>query len=189
MLGRCYDAKHSGYPHYGGRGIAVCDAWRQSFPAFLQWAHAAGGYRFDKSVDRIDGDGHYYPENCRWATAKQQATNRRKAVPTNHHVVTHDGKSLNLSEWSRFLGIPYTTLCRRFHAGRRGKDLLRLSAVARYRKALAVTQTKNGKAKLLTEEVEAIRVSVLSTSLLARQYRVSPSSISMIRHGHRRSAA
>ena len=78
MLRRCYceaDAKH--WPDYGGRGIRVCDEWRSNFTAFWEWAWSHG-YDPALTLDRIDTDGSYCPENCRWATAVEQMVNTRE---------------------------------------------------------------------------------------------------------------
>lgn len=75
MLDRCYNSNHNAFYLYGGRGISVCDEWRNDFWAFKAWA-VENGYDDGLSLDRIDGNGDYEPSNCRWATRQQQVDNQ-----------------------------------------------------------------------------------------------------------------
>lgn len=110
MKRRCYSPKVEMYPIYGGRGIKVCDRWRDSFEAFLaDMGPKPAGF----SLDRIDPDGNYEPGNCRWATAGEQSRNRRTA-----RMLTINGVTRNLSEWSRLTGLRHTTILWRLRNGK-----------------------------------------------------------------------
>ena len=76
MKNRCYQKSYHAFRHYGGRGIIVCDEWRDNFQAFYVWA-MANGYADNLSIDRIDVNGNYEPSNCRWVTMSEQNKNKR----------------------------------------------------------------------------------------------------------------
>lgn len=101
---RCTNEHDPAFQNYGGRGIRICDEWRDSFEAFRTWAEA-NGYADDLTIDRIDVDGDYAPENCRWATRKEQQNNTRRNV-----LVTYRGQLLTLMQASEASGISYSVL-------------------------------------------------------------------------------
>lgn len=109
MIRRCANASRTGYTRYGGRGITVCDRWR-SFDAFL--ADMGKPPTATHSLDRIDNNGPYAPDNCRWATPKEQSNNSRR--PT---FITHENRTLNLSEWATELGLNAGAISNRIRAG------------------------------------------------------------------------
>lgn len=108
---RCGCSSDHSYKRYGGRGITVCDEWLHSFEAFRDWA-LANGYRDDLTIDRIDNDGPYCPENCHWATMKQQNNNQSR-----NRVITHNGESRTLAQWAELTGINPETLRNRLNKG------------------------------------------------------------------------
>lgn len=106
---RCNNPNGQDYNRYGGRGISVCKEWNESYQAFKDWALASGYVDSpDFTIDRIDVNGNYDPDNCRWANAKQQANNRR-----SNHWLSYNDETHTVSEWSDITGIPYHTLLAR----------------------------------------------------------------------------
>ena len=105
MLQRCTRPTHHKYPNYGGRGITVCIEWR-TFEGFHKWA-TSNGYGEGLSLDRIDTNGNYEPNNCRWADQRTQQNNKRTNV-----WLERDGEIHTLAEWSRLLDINYDWLAR-----------------------------------------------------------------------------
>ncbi|MBM7049710.1 hypothetical protein [Rhizobium lusitanum] len=107
MIGRCYIESATGYKNYGGRGIKVCDEWRNSFEAFF--AHIGVRPSAQHSIDRYpDVDGNYEPGNVRWAISTDQARNKR-----NNYLVTINEETKTLAEWCESLGLPYGTISSR----------------------------------------------------------------------------
>lgn len=106
MIQRCTNPNSTYFPRYGGRGITVCHEWRTR-NNFKEWA-LSHGYRNDLTIDRIDNDKGYSPDNCRWVTPSQNCCNR-----STTHFVTAFGKRQSLMEWSRELNISYNTLKKR----------------------------------------------------------------------------
>lgn len=101
---RCYNSKHICYQNYGGRGITMCDDWKNDFKSFYNWS-MNNGYQQNLSIDRINNDGNYEPSNCRWTNRKTQNNNTR-----HNHYITYNGKTLTLAQWSEELGFTYSCL-------------------------------------------------------------------------------
>lgn len=121
MKSRCANPNAKKYSLYGGRGITVCDEWMHSFTAFKEWA-IANGYDYnaaygDCTLDRIDVNGNYCPENCRWADAKTQAQNKRPSMHKTHGLeIDYDGRHfISISEIARHYGFHPSRLERRIH--------------------------------------------------------------------------
>lgn len=104
MKQRCYNKNSADYMRYGGRGITICDEWLNNFAMFQEWSYA-NGYREYLTIDRIDNDKGYSPDNCRWATEKEQANNRHKTI-----TITYQGETKPLTYWAELKGIPYSVL-------------------------------------------------------------------------------
>jgi len=110
MKERCNRVKHPWYHAYGGRGIKICEEW-DDFSKFRKWA-MANGYSNELTIDRIDCNGNYEPNNCRWATMKEQQNNKR-----NNRIIEYKGEKYTLTQLAEKIGINKTTLKERLNAG------------------------------------------------------------------------
>ena len=119
MKTRCYNSNSKAYKDYGGRGITVCDEWKNDFKAFYDWS-MANGYTDELSIDRIDVNGNYEPSNCRFADRKTQQRNRRDNIK-----IEYQGEKQCLVDIARLLGIRPDVLYYRYHKGDRGERLFR----------------------------------------------------------------
>lgn len=118
MRERCYNPNDKRYSVYGGRGITVCDEWKESFIPFYEWA-MSHGYSNHLTLDRIDVNKGYYPENCRWADMKTQQNNR-----SNNHRLEYMGETHTINEWASIVGIKRQTIQRRIKVGWSVEDAL-----------------------------------------------------------------
>ncbi len=115
LIQRCTNPSNHNYPNYGGRGITVCKSWRQSFTAFYT---DMGDKPVGASIDRINNNGPYSPENCRWASRTEQANNRRVArMSSRSRLISYNGEARTIAEWARHLGLPDSRLRSRFKDG------------------------------------------------------------------------
>lgn len=103
MIHRCYDESREKYSSYGGRGITVCDEWKDP-NTFIDWAES-NGYENGLQLDRIDNDGSYCPNNCRWVSRKENCRNTRR-----NKFITLDGKTKTIAEWCETLPISQYTM-------------------------------------------------------------------------------
>lgn len=111
MIDRCYSTTSKDYKWYGSKGIRVCSEWVTSFENFYVWA-LHNQYKCNLTLERIDCSKDYCPENCKWATWKEQANNR-----SNNRLLKIDGNLMTLSQIADKFGINYRTLCSRLKAG------------------------------------------------------------------------
>lgn len=109
MKGRCYNPHDPRYDRWGGRGITVCDEWRDSFEAFYEWS-MSHGYAEDLTIDRIDNDMGYAPDNCRWATQIEQSRNRSSNIN-----IRIGNSTRTLTEWCEIFQVNYKNVLSRYH--------------------------------------------------------------------------
>lgn len=104
MLRRCYNQSADMYPRYGGRGITVCNEWRNNFRSFVDWSETHG-YKKGLSIDRIDNDKGYSPDNCRWATMQEQQNNR-----SNNRKIEFMGTVYSVHDLACLVGLSDRTI-------------------------------------------------------------------------------
>ena len=119
MKDRCYNPNFHCYNRYGGRGITICKEWLEDYQTFKAWA-LSHGYSDNLTLDRIDNDKGYYPENCRWITLQAQCDNTRKSICIA-------GRNRSLTSWCKLLGLNYNVVRYRLKKGYRIEDALELN--------------------------------------------------------------
>lgn len=117
MIARCYDPKHHKYERYGGRGIRVCDRWI----CFRLFCEDMGQRPTGKTLNRVDNDGDYSPDNCEWATYTEQNQNR-----SDNSNITYNGETACITEWARRKGMRRETLRKRIDSGWPIEDAINL---------------------------------------------------------------
>ncbi len=126
MLNRCGNLMDTRYHRYGGRGITVCSRWRDSFPLFLE---DMGERPPGLTLDRIDNNGDYTPQNCRWATNDEQMNNTSQSCR-----ILFNGRMQTVTQWGKELGIPRETLFSRLKKGRSLEEVFSQAHLTRERK-------------------------------------------------------
>lgn len=121
MKQRCFDLNFIGYEYYGGRGITVCEEWCNDFQAFFDYVSKLEHFGEEGySLDRINVNGNYEPGNVRWATAKEQARNKRTTI-----FVEYNGETISLQEAAERSGVGYCVMKKRWATGARGTELFK----------------------------------------------------------------
>lgn len=118
---RCFKINHTSYKHYGGRGITMYSEWVDDFSAFYNYVSKLDHFgEKGYTLDRIDNNGNYEPNNLRWETPKKQMRNRQCTL-----TVDYQGKQMPLAEVAEILGVKYKTLLKRYEDGKRGEELFK----------------------------------------------------------------
>lgn len=112
MKGCCYNSRDKLYKYYGARGITICDEWRKSYTHFRDWA-MNNGYQEDLTIDRINANGNYEPDNCRWVDLSIQGANRHNTI-----LITFNGATHTISEWAKIYNTSRYKLYKQYHSGK-----------------------------------------------------------------------
>ncbi|MGN5653475.1 hypothetical protein [Bacillus sp. Brlt_9] len=160
---RCFNPKHPNYHHYGGRGIVMCETWKEDFEKFYNWS-LENGFEEDLTLDRIDNNGIYEPNNCRWVTMEEQSNNKRDNI-----IVEYEGAEMTLKQAANNMAVNYKALEARYRRGYRGKELFQELKEH-------TAGSLNGNSKLKEEQVKQIKTLLrkgLSQTKIAKMYGVS----------------
>lgn len=111
MISRCHNPNNPSYSRYGAIGRLVCEEWRNDIDSFFNWAYA-NGYQKGLTLDRIDNEKGYSPENCRWVDRYVQQNNMRR-----NHFISINGETHSISEWARLVNIPKGRIVNRLKRG------------------------------------------------------------------------
>lgn len=175
MIRRCESTSHKSYLLYGGRGISVCERWRNSFSCFLS---DMGNRPTGHSLERVDVNGNYEPSNCVWATPKTQARNRRCTK-----FVCYRGEMVKLADLAESAAIAYRKVLKRIHAGMNIERALDPSPHLPPRKESLTRGAKMWSAKLSEPDVLMIRSRAAAGCRLkdiAADFKIAPNTVSMI---------
>ena len=125
MLDRCENEKARYFYNYGGRGISICDEWHD-YEKFASWA-LSNGYSDELTIERIDNNGNYSPNNCKWATKKEQENNKR-----TNHFVTMDGETKTISQWCELYGTKPVTVQSRLRLGWSEEKAIKTQPISKF---------------------------------------------------------
>ena len=150
---RCYNENNVNYKYYGGKGVTICDEWLLSFENFFDWA-INNGYNENLTIDRIDSEKEYSPDNCKWSTKKEQAYNRSMSVR-----LTLNGRTMYMTEWAEELEIDKKILSWRYNNGWSDEEIL-----SRPRDYKESKLSLNGKTHSMSEwsRITGIKVATIS---------------------------
>lgn len=119
MITRCYNKNYKAFERYGGRGIKVCEEWKQDENKFAEWA-TCHGYDIALTLDRIDNDGNYEPNNCRFVDRTVQANNRK-----TNYILEYNGEKDTLANWARRLNLGYYYIQSRAYKGKSLEEIVK----------------------------------------------------------------
>lgn len=175
---RTHNTHHKDYKYCGAKGITICDEWDKSYEAFKEWA-LNNGYRDDLTIDRIDNSSNYCPENCRWADLYTQANNK-----SNNHLITYNGKTQNMTQWAREIGVRRELIKDRLKSGWSVEDALTKRKCELWERKDNRLLTYDGKTMTVSQWAKEIGVnrSTLSHRINERGWTVERALTTPVRH-------